>query len=78
MTSFYSPLVEMSSSEDDVSKPPKRPIVLSLKNASFSFDKYQNREDVDFRISITDFTLESITFDVKKVNFFLNLIVVAY
>lgn len=67
LMTFYSPLVEKFSSEDDVSKPPKRPIVISLKNASFSFDKPQNREDIDLSINITDFSLESISFDVKRV-----------
>lgn len=67
LMTFYTPLVEKFSSEDDISKPPKRPIVLSLKNASFSFDKPQNRENIDFTISITDFRLESINFDVKRV-----------
>lgn len=60
--------MEPVDSDEDISKLSKRPIVLSFRNASFSFEKPQNRADIDLNIGgVTDFSLESITFDVKKV-----------
>lgn len=62
LASYYSPLVPQRTRHDDA------PVVMSLENATFSFDRLRCRDGVQENHSeIIDFRLNSVNIDVKKV-----------
>lgn len=69
LAAFYTPLVEKTHSTGGrkESKSTRLPTILSVKDASFMYDKSRSREGVDLTEDIIDFKLDSVDFEVKKV-----------
>lgn len=62
LASYYSPLVPQRTRHDDA------PVVMSLENATFRFDRARSRDGVQQNdAEIVDFRLNAINMDVKKV-----------
>lgn len=60
LASYYSPLVPQRARHDDA------PVVMSLENATFRFDRLRCRDGVEHD-QIKDFWLNAVNMDVKKV-----------